>query len=232
MSADRSLEADLASLATLVTRVSDADRHREEPPAGLWDRIAAAALDGEDTAADVAGGTRESGIGSEPTAEPSRVLPMRPVPSRRSRRMLAVGGALALAAAAAIAIPLAVSTDNDVRVLASAPLSNEGLTSFDDTPVGSARLVEDHGVTYLDVRVDDAPPQGDGYLELWLIDTQVQGMVSLGPYTGNHRYPVPANVSPERFPVVDVSLEPSDGVPAHSGVSVVRGVLPTGDRSA
>lgn len=232
MSADRSLEADLASLASLVTRVSDADRHREEPPAGLWDRIAAAALDGDAALVEATEVTAEPGLGPDQAAEPNRVLPMRPVPSRRSRRMLAVGGALALAAAAAIAIPLAVSTDDDVRVLASAPLSNEGLASFDDTPVGSARLVEDHGVRYLDVRVDDAPPLGDGYLELWLIDTQVQGMVSLGPYTGNHRYPVPASVSPERFPVVDVSLEPSDGVPTHSGVSVVRGVLPANDRSA
>ena len=30
-----------------------------------------------------------------------------------------------------------------------------------------------------------------------------------------------------RFPIVDVSVEPLDGDPTHSGVSVVRGVLDT-----
>ena len=36
---------------------------------------------------------------------------------------------------------------------------------------------------------------------------------------------VPAGVNLTDYPVVDVSLEPLDGNPAHSGTSVLRGTL-------
>ena len=36
---------------------------------------------------------------------------------------------------------------------------------------------------------------------------------------------LPAQVDVGEFPVVDVSIEPADGDPAHSGDSVVRGTL-------
>ena len=73
----------------------------------------------------------------------------------------------------------------------------------------------------VDLEEDDA-----GYYEIWMIDRNVEGMVSLGPYHGRDRYAVPPAVDPVSYPVVDVSLEPVDGTPTHSGVSAVRGVLP------
>ena len=39
-------------------------------------------------------------------------------------------------------------------------------------------------------------------------------------------YLVPGAVQPTQFPVVDVSVQRADGVPTHSGISVVRGTLP------
>ncbi|HEX5366505.1 MAG TPA: anti-sigma factor [Acidimicrobiales bacterium] len=60
---------------------------------------------------------------------------------------------------------------------------------------------------------------------MWLIDEDVRGMVSLGPSRPDGRYAVPSGVDAGRFPVVDVSLEPPDGDPTHSGTSVLRGTL-------
>ena len=36
---------------------------------------------------------------------------------------------------------------------------------------------------------------------------------------------VPAGIDPAQFALVDVSREPVDGEPAHSGDSIVRGLL-------
>ena len=49
--------------------------------------------------------------------------------------------------------------------------------------------------------------------------------MSLGPFRGNGLYLVPAGVDPARFPIVDVSEEPPDGQPTHSGISLLRGDL-------
>jgi hypothetical protein len=50
-------------------------------------------------------------------------------------------------------------------------------------------------------------------------------MVSLGPVRSDGRYEIPAAVDVSAFPIVDVSIEPADGVPTHSGRSVLRGTL-------
>ncbi len=64
-----------------------------------------------------------------------------------------------------------------------------------------------------------------GYLELWLIDPTVTRLVSLGPLRTDGIYDIPAGVDPAAFPIVDVSVEPVDGDPTHSGDSVLRGEL-------
>jgi hypothetical protein len=42
---------------------------------------------------------------------------------------------------------------------------------------------------------------------------------------GTQEFELPADLDLEQFPIVDVSVEPLDGVPTHSGVSVARGEL-------
>jgi hypothetical protein len=66
---------------------------------------------------------------------------------------------------------------------------------------------------------------GDGFLEVWVIDAEVTKLVSLGPSRPDGTYDLPPGLDPEDFPVVDVSVEPLDGDPAHSGDSVLRGEL-------
>jgi hypothetical protein len=67
-----------------------------------------------------------------------------------------------------------------------------------------------------------------GYREVWLIDREVSRLVSLGILEGGEgRFVVPANLDLAEFPVVDVSDEPYDGDPSHSGDSIIRGLLDT-----
>ena len=57
-------------------------------------------------------------------------------------------------------------------------------------------------------------------------DPDVTQLVSLGVLEGDSgTFAIPAGLELDELPVVDVSLEPFDGDPAHSGDSVVRGTL-------
>jgi anti-sigma-K factor RskA len=91
---------------------------------------------------------------------------------------------------------------------------------------GDARAVssDDGG---LRVRVSGLAPSGPGdFYELWLLDGP-ERLLSLGsfrvPASGGAEVTVPLPVDVADFRFVDVSVEDDDGVPGHSGVSVLRG---------
>ncbi len=69
----------------------------------------------------------------------------------------------------------------------------------------------------------------DGYYEVWLLDRKGDKLVALGALDGTSHgsFAMPPGVAMSDYPVVDVSLEPSDGNPAHSHQSLVRGTLAT-----
>jgi hypothetical protein len=51
-------------------------------------------------------------------------------------------------------------------------------------------------------------------------------MVSLGTLdNGNGTFTVPQGINTREYRVVDVSDEPPDGNPAHSGISLIRGAF-------
>ena len=133
-----------------------------------------------------------------------------------------IAAASALFGGMAVGALSAQGGSDDAAVLASAELSD--LTTNDVS--GSAEIVEradGSRVLILDV---DAYDPGSGFLEVWMIDTNVEGMLSLGALEGQHgEFVLPEGLSYSAFPVVDVSIEPFDGVPTHSGVSVTRGIL-------
>jgi anti-sigma-K factor RskA len=95
---------------------------------------------------------------------------------------------------------------------------------------GTAELVRDQGRPELRVQID-APLTPDRYREVWLINTDGQRMYPLGvlPNDGRASYPLPPALAEQLqgFTIVDVSIEPYDGNPAHSRESQVRGTLPT-----
>lgn len=95
---------------------------------------------------------------------------------------------------------------------------------------GTAELINDQGRPELRVQID-APLTPDRYREVWLINTDGQRMYTLGvlPDDGRATYPLPPELAGQLqgFTIVDVSIEPYDGNPAHSRESQVRGTLPT-----
>ncbi len=68
---------------------------------------------------------------------------------------------------------------------------------------------------------------GEGVVrEVWLLTENIDGLISLGLLTGRTgEFLVPASVDLAEFSVVDISAEPLDGDPTHSGDSIVRGAL-------
>jgi anti-sigma-K factor RskA len=117
-------------------------------------------------------------------------------------------------------------------VLAQAEL--EALPGWD--AVGHAEIEEDadgRRVLVLTVAENDDPAETGGLREVWLLKEDVSGLVSLGLLDGEEgRFLVPDGVDLTEYPVVDVSREPTDGDPAHSGDSIVRGLLAGGPLGA
>lgn len=148
-----------------------------------------------------------------------------PLSSRRPMRRWLVP-----AAAAAAGVALAVAA----AVVAQQPDSGELRAVADLTIVpggpaasgsrGSAELMATSQAQMVRVSVEDLPAGANSY-EVWLFDG-TGDMVSLGFLRdGQGVFAVPAGVDVNAFNTVDVSDEPGDGNPAHSGVSVVRGTF-------
>jgi len=157
------------------------------------------------------------------------VIPMQP---RRSRLWSVAGIAAATGALVGGAVVWAAvvsgtggSTGTSQQLVAQAVL--DPLPGVADVAQsGQAEVLEsaDGQVIRVDAR---ALPARDGFYEVWLIDSDVTRLVALGalPAGSVGTFTVPPGVSIEDFPVVDISLEPLDGDPAHSKESLMRGVL-------
>ena len=198
-------DAELAELRSLVAGADPQDLGEmswETPPDGLWDRIAA-----------------EAGVEAGGAAVPlARVRARRAGRARRPRLLVAAAAAVVVIAAVAGTV-LATSGNDDPSLVASTSLEPLGAAG-----AGTAELVDDDGDLRLRVETADIDP-GDGFLEVWVIDPEVSKLVSLGPLRSDGVYDLPAGLEPEQFPIVDVSLEPIDGDPTHSGDSLLRGQL-------
>ena len=214
---------ELAHLRALVgvARAADADEPLVAPAPHVWERVAAEL--GLDAApVEVAGG---GATAAAPDAEPDEHrAPV--VPLRRPRRAWAW---VASAAAAGMVIGGAgawwATREPAPTVVASASL--EALPGWDAQGTAELETTAD-GSRVLVVDMSDMAPDDDGLREVWLLRPDVSGLVSLGLLTGDTgRFALPDDLDVGEFPVVDVSSEPLDGDPAHSGDSIVRGVLGT-----
>jgi hypothetical protein len=190
------------------------------PPPRVWSAIAAA------TGVTVAPRPDAVAAPLEATPVPTDDEPEREatvVPLRRSRRPLLLAAAAAVVGAVVGAgVMAAIDRDgggNTVTAVALDPLA-------DNDASGVAEVIEQDDGSRV-VRVDlDAPALEDEFYEVWLIDQDVVGMVTLGvAEPGTQTYEIPAGLDLGEFPIVDVSVEPLDGDPTHSGDSVARGQL-------
>lgn len=196
-----------------VARSSLGEAELQEPPARVWQGI-----------------QRELGLSPEvaPTALPP-VVALSDARARRASRARRVITSLIGVAAAAALIVGAVLTWNAAsprlgeQILASAEL--EALPQWTDS-TGTAELAQTStGERVLRVSLE-ARATGDGVREVWLLTETVDGLISLGLLEGTQgEFVVPDSVDLERFSIVDVSQEPLDGDPTHSGDSIVRGPL-------
>lgn len=182
------------------------------PPPRVWDAIAAAT--------GVSATPRTEGARQEPEPQVAPVVPLR---SRRRPVLLVAAAVVAGAVVGAGVVAVVQGGDDGEQVVA---VDLDPLAENDAS--GRAEVVQLEDGSRV-VQVDlDAPALDDEYYELWLIDRDVVGMVPLGVVRpGSQTVELPSDLDLGQFPLVDVSVEPLDGDPAHSGVSVARGELDT-----
>ena len=203
------------------------------PPPRVWDGIASQLGIAHDIRPETAGERTDATAGGVQAATPAAGAqdqgraPVQ-LAERRSRRRLLIPGVVAAAAAVlviAIGIPALQSA---LRPPEPTVLAEATLEAFPDWPDarGAAVLEElPDGTRQVEVRLD-AAVDDDGFREVWLIRNDASDLVSLGVLEGAAgTFAVPAGVDINEFSLVDVSEEPRDGDPAHSGDSIVRGPL-------
>jgi anti-sigma-K factor RskA len=159
---------------------------------------------------------------------PATVTPISDAPKRSSRGRRGLALLVAAAVALVLGVGLGLGLDRILgprqTVLWTAEL--QALPAFPGS-TGEASVVEDKDGNRTLVIELESPEPVDGSRQVWLIDTGVTKMRSLGYLTGvSGRLPIPGDLDPHEFPVVDVSKEPpADTDVRHSGNSIVRGNL-------
>ncbi len=98
-----------------------------------------------------------------------------------------------------------------------------------DTQVqrGTAELRKKGDQLFLVIDTPEPFTVSSGYIEVWLINTDGERMVSVGVYSSQQQesFPVTQTMIDEAYTIVDISAEDYDGVVTHSGNSFVRGQL-------
>jgi anti-sigma-K factor RskA len=204
-----------------LSRIAELSRHPEQlaqiPADAIWRSI-------QGQFASQAPALAETEVAAEPP-------PSLPTVAEQPRRTLRPRSWLLAAAAAVVGLILGVGVTTVAvrdRVEVTSSTALEALPG--QTGQGTAELVRDQGRPELRVQIN-APLTPDRYREVWLINTDGQRMYTLGvlPDDGRATYPLPPELAGQLqgFTIVDVSIEPYDGNPAHSRESQVRGNLPT-----
>ncbi|MFE5410202.1 anti-sigma factor [Microbacterium sp. NPDC056569] len=198
----------------------------EAPPERVWDRI----LDEvRSPQSPVAPPSASVGPGAAPAVEASVAPAAVPADEQAKPRRVSKRGRMLFALAASIAAVLAVvGVWNLVRPPQSIELASATLDAFPAHPgaAGTAEVTElSDGERTLTVSLDDFD-ESEGFREVWLITADASDLVSLGELDGKKgTFVVPADVDLRDFVLVDISQEPLDGDPTHSGDSIVRGEL-------
>lgn len=222
----------------------------ERPGEHVWDRIAAqiAEESGGTGGGSGRGATTVAGeepTGAEPTgaveqrtgeagpdergpsaggAEPSSA-PVVSLDARRRRRtmLLAVAASAAIGVVGTLGVQSLLEPDPTPSPSPVAQAVLDPLPGWDAT--GTAVLEQDPDGDRV-LRVDLTDVSTDGYREVWLISTDLQRLISVGVLVGDSgTFRLPDGIDLTDFAVVDISDEPPDGDPAHSGNSIVRGEL-------
>jgi hypothetical protein len=204
--------AGLVAAFTGVRRRAGADA-LVPPPPELRARVLAEARAGQ----------AESRTGPRPV-EPSR---------RRGVPLWIAGIAAALALLAGIGLgrigvedteaPEALDPPADTGIVVAAT----SLTALDsDAERGEASAVQTDDTFTIRVSASDLGDE-PGVREVWLINVDGERMISIGLLAAGDEgeFAVPMRLIDQGYRIVDISVEPDDGDPTHSGVSIARGEL-------
>jgi len=144
---------------------------------------------------------------------------------QRQVRVIAVALVLAVVLGAVVVGMLVwpAVTASRVRVLASATL--DAFPLWPDASGTAVAQERSDGSRELLVRLR-APANRDSLREVWLVTGDTTQLVSLGELDGHTGlFAIPDGLDLGEWGVVDISEEPPDGDPGHSGDSIVRGPL-------
>ena len=184
------------------------------PPPHVWEAIAAAT--------GVAAPRRVRSHRRGPRCEPPAGADVLPFRSRRRPLLLVAASVVIGAVVGAGAVAVLRNGDDDVEAVETVALDP---LAGNEASGRAEVVVRKDGSRALEVQLT-APALADGYYEVWLIEPSITDMVPLGiARSGTQTFELPADLDLSEFPLVDVSQEPLDGDPLHSGVSVARGQL-------
>lgn len=208
--------------AAMVARTTMEEGELEQPSGEVWDRIHADLSLGAAVAVDpLAPASDRAPASVEQPAAPSRVRRR-----RSSRRLWTLAASLVLVVAGG-SIAWALVSSN----LAPVPVATAELDPFPahQGAAGTAEVSEDgDGRRALTVTLD-GDADSEQYREVWLIRNDGEALISLGVLeTASGTFAIPSGVDLAEYDLVDISFEPVDGNPAHSGDSIVRGQLEAG----
>jgi len=224
-------EQQLREWAELSRSITDEDRIRHTPPSMIWDNIASA------IAADTTVPNNVEGLAdAEPSVDeivpPEAVIDLSaerqrraPAEARRRRRnLLLTGAASVLVFLVGLSLLTGIGEDPDVTTFVADVSNTELPEAFDGTATATVAV---NDAPMLEIAFAGDLPV-DEPVELWLIKPDLSDMRSLGivnPGSDSWSGEWPADLDPAEYSLVDLSIEPNDGDPTHSGRSILRGQL-------
>jgi anti-sigma-K factor RskA len=206
-------QAEVASLSRVVSvgRASSPADSPVTPSADVWARVQGE-IRADNSAADTTGG-------SDVVALDSRR------PARRRNWALAIAASF-VGLAVGVGVTLAATQSNTP---ASVTVAKAQIVPVSVPTAHGQAVIERvaQGQRTLTINVKDLPAAKNGFYEVWLMNAKPVRFLAVGSLDAKHHgvFQLPPGLDLTAYPYIDVSLQPFNGSPLHSGDSVVRGSL-------
>ncbi|HJE52393.1 MAG TPA: anti-sigma factor [Tessaracoccus flavescens] len=198
----------LDDVARRFRQAAAQDPQWSDPSPGTWEAIAAATGIAPDQGRETASAESQSTPGV----------------SRRGW-LLGAGGLVVGAIAGAVGMRMGDGFFDDLEEA----VRRAELTPLDrpDQRLGTAELLRQRAGYSLSVEVPEGVSNPNGYVEVWLINTDGQRMVSVGVFAADSigRFSIDEALIEGGYLIVDLSNEQFDDEPRHSGDTIMRGEL-------
>ena len=216
-------EVDTLSAVVATGRALTANDIPARPPERVWDHIVAEL----ELPTDAQSGAALNAVPQSRTREATR--PTKPIPGLWPRPVLLAVAAAIIGVLVGTGATLALTRSSTPPTASptSTPILVQTALQPLDTPTAHGTAVLSVGTDQrsLTVHIVGLPEVPDGFYEVWLMNAAPQRLLSLGVLNASASgvFAIPAGLDLSKYPVVDVSLQPFNGSPEHSGTSAVRG---------